>query len=107
MSSLKYILFLQLNTTVYHTEINYGKVEKYNHQNKPRRPQRDRNMHLQLSFLPQKPRLLSTKVDMQIYTLVLLLKDNPFLGGIITVCDLAVAMAAGCVLSNKVLSVVR
>lgn len=56
---------------------------------------------------PQKSRLLSNKVDMQIHTLALLLKDNPFLGGIITVCDLAVAMAAACVSNNKVLCVVR
>lgn len=58
-------------------------------------------------IFPQKSWLLSNKVDMQIHTLALLLEDNPFLGGIITVCDLAVAMAAACVSNNKVLHVAR
>lgn len=56
---------------------------------------------------PQKSWLLLNEVDTQIHTLVLLLKENPFLRGIITVCDLAVAMAAACVSNNKVLCVVR
>lgn len=55
------------------------------------------------------PKVLGSvhKIDMQIHTLAPLLKASPFLGGILTACDLAVAMAAACVSNNKVLCVVR